>query len=148
MTVSAASMRRGDDVGRLDAGVVGEVEHADDHRLAGDRLEQPRVEPRLRRLDREHVRRAVRELGQERVAGRPVVDDVGVAEAGVQRGRAPVAPSSARSMAGSANARAFSARDCSHGSSICTTSAPAANRSRTSSLTATAKSSASSASSS
>ena len=57
-----------------------------------------------------------------------VVHHVRVAEAGVQRGR-PGRAGSARSIAGSANSRAFSARDCSHGSSICTMSAPAANRS-------------------
>ena len=88
ITVDAGLDPAGDVVGRLHPGVVVEVEHADDDGLAGDRLEQPRVELGLGGLDGEDVGGAIGELGEERVAGWPVVDDVGVAEAGVQRGRA------------------------------------------------------------
>src|SRR5919108_707139 len=53
-------------------------------------------------------------------------------------------PSTARLIAGTAYSRAASVLACSHGSSICTTSAPAAKRSRISSFTAPARSMASS----
>ena len=54
--------------------------------LSGERPQHLRVEVRLRGLDRDLRRRAVVELAEERIAGRPVVDDARVAEAHVQRG--------------------------------------------------------------
>ena len=50
----------------------------------------------------------------------------------------PVTPSSARCSAATPYARAASGRACMYGSSICTMSAPAANRSWISALTAAA----------
>ena len=86
--------------------------------------------------------RAVVELGEEGVARRPVVDDVGVAEARVQRGRPVDALDRAVDGRRRRTRAPASARAWSHGSSIWTTSAPAANRSWISSLTAAARSSA------
>ena len=88
ITVSAASIRSATSSG-VSTGVVGEVEHADDDGLAGDRLAAPTrssfgCAASIARMSRG----AAGELVEERVAGRPVVHDVGVAEAGVQRGRA------------------------------------------------------------
>ena len=77
----------GDDLGGLDLGRR-QVEHAEDDRLVGQVGQHAEVEAGLRRLDRDLVARAVGELGQERVARRPLVDDRRVAEAQVHRGRA------------------------------------------------------------
>ena len=52
--------------------------------LVRDVSQHLRVELRLRGLEREMGRRAAVELAEERVAVEPLVDDVGVAEAGVQ----------------------------------------------------------------
>jgi hypothetical protein len=66
---------------------VREVEHAQDHLLRGELLEDRGVEARLRRLDRDLFRRCRIELGEEGVAVRLLVDDRRVAEAGVERER-------------------------------------------------------------
>ncbi len=77
----------GDGLGRLD--LPGrEVEHAQDDRLAAERLEHRAVEIGLRGLDRDLLDRCGAELGQEGIARRSLVDDRGIAEADVQRGRA------------------------------------------------------------
>ena len=55
--------------------------------LPGRLVEDGRVQVRLRGLDRHLLRRHRGELGEERVAGRPLVDDRRVAEADVDGGR-------------------------------------------------------------
>jgi hypothetical protein len=77
----------GYELGRLDVHVA-EVEDAEDHALRGQLLEELGIEPWLGRLDRDLIRGARVELGEERVAvARLLVDDRGVAEACVQRPR-------------------------------------------------------------
>ena len=67
-------------------GLIAEIEHAENDRLARDRLQHAQIEPGLRRLDRDLVSRAVGERLQERVAAAAlVVHQLGVAEAHMQR---------------------------------------------------------------
>ena len=68
--------------------VVGQVEDAEDDRLARRGPQHRRGRGPTARSRWRSGRRAVGELGQERVARRPVVDDRRVAEADVDRGRA------------------------------------------------------------
>ena len=70
------------------------------------------------------------ELGQERVAGRLVVDDARRSRSRCAARSSPSIPSSARSIAGERVLARRSGRACRYGSSIWTTSAPAAYRSR------------------
>ena len=77
----------GDEVDRLDLEVA-QADDADRDDLVRELLQDREVEVGLGRLDDELVGGAVVELGQDRIAGRPVVDHVRVAEARVQRGRA------------------------------------------------------------
>ena len=56
--------------------------------LAGKLLQHRAVEARLRGLDRDLLHRRIRKFRQERIALRPHVDDRGIAEADVHRGRA------------------------------------------------------------
>ena len=74
--------------GGLDRRASDRSMHAEQDRLVRQVLEHGRVQVRLRGLDRHLVARAVGQLGQERVAGGPLVDDRGVAEADVHDGRA------------------------------------------------------------
>ena len=83
----AARMRSAMSVDRLDLEVA-EAHDADRDDLVRQLLQDGEVEVGLGRLDDELVGGAVVELGQDRIAGRPVVDHVRVAEARVQRGRA------------------------------------------------------------
>src|SRR5205807_1820907 len=69
----------------LDRALVGEVDHADDQGLVTERLKYPEIDLLLRRLQRDLARRCVGQLLQEGISVGPVVDDVGVTEAGVQR---------------------------------------------------------------
>src|SRR5438552_13260092 len=68
----------------LDRALVGEVDHADDQGLVTERLKYPEIDLLLRRLQRDLARRCVGQLLQEGISVGPVVDDVGVTEAGVQ----------------------------------------------------------------
>src|SRR5882672_1815139 len=79
---------RGHLLRRLDVAVV-QVEHADQHCFRRQRLQDGEVETRLRGFDRDLLRRALLELLQERIAARRLaLDERGIAEAQVQRGRA------------------------------------------------------------
>lgn len=69
-------------------GLVREIEHAENDRLARQLRKYRGVKIRLRGLDRDLVAAAGGELGKKGVTRRPVVDDRGVAEADVDRGRA------------------------------------------------------------
>src|SRR4029453_10352998 len=71
------------DLGRLDLARA-EVENSQHDRLVSDVPENLRLQARLRGRERQMARRAVVELTQERVATRAVVDDVRVAETGVE----------------------------------------------------------------
>ena len=71
-------------LGRLDLGRR-QVHHTEDDRLVGQVGQHAEVEAGLGGLDRDLVDRAARQLGQERVARRALVDDRGVAEAQVHR---------------------------------------------------------------
>ena len=82
----------GDRFRRLDLGVA-EVERAEDDVLARELGEDAVVEPRLGRLDRDLRRVRGAELAEIGVATRrAAVDDRGVAEADVERGRARRCP--------------------------------------------------------
>src|SRR5262249_46252615 len=70
----------GDQLGRLDGSVVGEIEHPEDDRLIGEFAQDREVESGLRSLERNLARGAAVEFGQEGVARRFVPDDVAVAE--------------------------------------------------------------------
>ena len=63
-----------DDVRRLRGGRA-QVEHAEHDRLAGQRGERGNVEPGLRRLDRDLLRRAALEVGSIRLAAHLAVID-------------------------------------------------------------------------
>ena len=67
---------------------VGQVDAAHHHLLAVQRLQHRAVEMGLRGLDRHLPAAALRQLGQEGIAARALVDDGRVAEADVHRGRA------------------------------------------------------------
>jgi hypothetical protein len=72
-------------VGRLD-GLIAEIEHAQNDRLTRDRPQHAEIEPGLRRLDRDLVRRTVGERLEERIAAAAlVVHQLGIAEAHMQR---------------------------------------------------------------
>ena len=74
----------GDDLRRLGLGRA-QVEHAQDDHLAREIGQSTGgVEVGLRRLERDVGRAAVVQLAQERVPGEPLLDDVRVAEAGVE----------------------------------------------------------------
>ena len=126
---------RRDDIRRLDLGRA-EVEHAEHDRLVRQRAQQRRIEVAAARPRARCASRAIGELGAG--TGSPAA---GRGRCGRSRstcaGRSsPSIPSRARLIASSAYSRAFSGRACRYGSSIWTTSAPAAFRSRSSSLTA------------
>ena len=104
--------------------------HAEDDRLARQRRPAPTVSRSDCAVSIEiWSHGASASSGRNEYPAGPLVDDRGVAEADVHarscprrrraRGRAPSTP----------NSRAFSGRACMYGSSICTMSAPAANRS-------------------
>ena len=76
-----------DDLRRLDLART-EIEDSEDDHLVGEVAEHLRVEIRLRGFEREVRRETVVELAQERVARESVVNDVRVAEAGVEDGLA------------------------------------------------------------
>src|SRR5262245_63899149 len=78
---------RHDRVRGLDRQVV-EVEAAEQYGLAFELRQHRAIEPGLRRLDRYLMNPRARQLWEERVAGRSLVDDRRVAEADVQRRRA------------------------------------------------------------
>src|SRR5439155_6435952 len=63
-----------------------QVEDAEDNRLLGALAQHFRVEIGLCRLEREMSREALAELTEKRIAGKSVMNDVGVAKAGVDDG--------------------------------------------------------------
>ncbi len=73
----------GDDLGRLGFRRA-QVEDAEHDHLVRNVAQDLRVEIRLRGLEREVRRRALVQLAQEGIAREPLVDDVRVAEAGVE----------------------------------------------------------------
>ncbi len=74
-----------DDLRRLDLARA-EIEDSEDDHLVGEVAEHLRVEIRLRGLERDVRRETVVELAKERIARESVVNDVRVAEAGVEDG--------------------------------------------------------------
>ena len=82
-TSRALRMRSATTSGRLGLARA-QVEHAEHDHLARDVTQDRWIEVRLRGFEREVRREAVVELAEERVAGGPFVDDVRVAEAGVE----------------------------------------------------------------
>ena len=116
-----------DHLGRFDL-IRAEVENSQNDDLARNVAEHVRREVRLCRLEREMCRAAPVELAKERVAGKAFVDDVRVAEAGVQDGLALDSLERTVDRLDRVFTRGLG-RACRYGSSIWTTSAPAALRS-------------------
>ena len=89
-------------LGRLDRGGRRASMHAEDDRLAGQRVEHAEVEVRLRGLDRDLLDRAGGQLGEERVGRRTGPGRRPHSRSRCAARSCPCTPSSARSSVGSA----------------------------------------------
>ena len=90
---------------------ITEIDDTEDDLLVREQLEQGGIESWLGCLDRDLVGRAAVELGEERIAAEPVLDDRRVAKSRCA-GLSASIPSKARSIAASAYSAAGSGRAC------------------------------------